>query len=65
MVERFYLLRCVVGMLLLCAAGEAGAWAADDRTPLQTRGPLRPSAENPRYFADAENRPVYLTGSHS
>ncbi|MBN1669744.1 MAG: DUF4038 domain-containing protein [Kiritimatiellae bacterium] len=30
-----------------------------------TRGPLRRCAANPRYFADADGRPVYLTGSHT
>lgn len=28
-------------------------------------GPLRVSAENPRYFADGSGRIVYLTGSHT
>lgn len=31
----------------------------------RTRGPLRQCSENPRYFADASGRPVYLTGSHT
>jgi hypothetical protein len=30
-----------------------------------TSGPLRVHATNPRYFADASGRPVYLTGSHT
>ncbi len=60
-----YLLRCVLSILLLCVAGEARVWGGDDPTPLRTRGPLRQSTENPRYFADAENRVLYLTGSHS
>jgi hypothetical protein len=29
-----------------------------------TSGPLRVHSTNPRYFADATGRPVYLTGSH-
>jgi hypothetical protein len=28
-------------------------------------GPLRVPSENPRYFADATGKPVYLTGSHT
>src|SRR6188472_2247750 len=28
-------------------------------------GPLRPHPGNPRYFADATGRAVYLTGSHT
>jgi hypothetical protein len=28
-------------------------------------GPLCPHPENPRYFADAGRKPVYLTGSHT
>lgn len=30
-----------------------------------TRGPLRRSADNPRYFEDADGRVVWLTGSHT
>ncbi len=60
-----YLLKCVLSLLLLCAAGETRVWGGDDPTPLRTRGPLRQSNDNPRYFADAENRILYLTGSHS
>ena len=33
-------------------------------TPTTTHGPLHACRENPRYFADATGRPVYLTGSH-
>jgi hypothetical protein len=29
------------------------------------QGPLRVSAENPRYFADATGKVIYLTGSHT
>lgn len=65
MVHHSNLLRCVVGVLLLCIAGQAEVLAGDDSAPLQTRGPLRQSLDNPRYFADADNRIVYLTGSHS
>ena len=31
----------------------------------QEPGPLRPHPENPRYFAHAGGRPIYLTGSHT
>jgi hypothetical protein len=31
----------------------------------RTSGPLRVCTENPRYFADAAGRAVYLTGSHT
>jgi len=36
-------------------------------TPITTdfNGPLRRCETNPRYFADATGRPVYLTGSHT
>jgi hypothetical protein len=30
-----------------------------------TMGPLRPHPRNPRYFADARGRAIYLTGSHT
>jgi hypothetical protein len=33
--------------------------------PAQASGPLRVCAENPRYFADATGKPIYLTGSHT
>ncbi len=38
------------------------------QTPTQTalfHGPLRVSAENPRYFTDDSGRAIYLTGSHT
>ena len=38
-------------------------WAASTRRP--ATGPLRRHPVNPRYFADASGRPVYLTGSHT
>ena len=63
--NRLRLLSSIVVMMLACAVGERGAWAGDDLAPLLTRGPLRVSNDNPRYFADSENRSVYLTGSHS
>jgi hypothetical protein len=34
-------------------------------SPQPASGPLRVCAENPRYFADASGRAVYLTGSHT
>ena len=30
-----------------------------------TQGPLRKCEKNPRYFADRDGRPVYLTGAHT
>lgn len=42
---------------------DASARAAS--SPLPATGPLRIHSENPRYFADASGRPVYLTGSHT
>ncbi|MBS0170106.1 MAG: DUF4038 domain-containing protein [Nitrospira sp.] len=41
------------------------AWAGEDIPIPRTHGPLRQSTENPRYFADADNRIVYVTGSHT
>ncbi|MCL6474735.1 MAG: DUF6298 domain-containing protein [Firmicutes bacterium] len=35
---------------------------ADHSTPM---GPLRPHPRNPRYFANARGRAIYLTGSHT
>lgn len=58
-------LKYIMAVLLLCLAGQADLRAGDDPPPLQTRGPLRQSRDNPRYFVDAGNRIVYLTGSHS
>jgi hypothetical protein len=55
-------------------SGDSGAAgdAADDGTmpppPIDAgpaTGPLRVSPRNPRYFADASGKPVYLTGSHT
>ena len=59
------LLQWVLTVLLLSVAGQAGSWAADTSQSLRTHGPLRQSPDNPRYFADAENRIVYVTGSHT
>lgn len=65
MVNRLRLLSAIAALLLMCTGGEAAVLAGDDLAPLLTRGPLRVSSDNPRYFADSENRIVYLTGSHS
>lgn len=65
MVHQSNLLSCVVGVLLFCVGGHAQVLAGEDSTPLQTHGPLRQSTDNSRYFADAENRIVYVTGSHT
>lgn len=64
-VNRLRLLNSIVLIMLACTVGEREARAGDDLAPLLTRGPLRVSSDNPRYFADSENRIVYLTGSHS
>ncbi len=42
--------------------GAISCQAATDRS---ISGPLHVSRDNPRYFADAEGRVVYLTGSHT
>lgn len=39
--------------------------APNPATPRPASGPLRVHASNPRYFADASGRPVYLVGSHT
>jgi hypothetical protein len=44
------------GVLVLARMDSFGAAAT---------GPLRPSAENGRYFADSSGKIVYLTGSHT
>jgi hypothetical protein len=49
----------------MCTGREPAVQAANDLAPLLTRGPLRVSSDNPRYFEDTESRIVYLTGSHS
>jgi hypothetical protein len=56
-------------------AGDAATDAATDDGPLPppppppdggpATGPLRVGTRNPRYFADAAGKPVYLTGSHT
>lgn len=62
--RRLFLL-VVFAMVWCCGGvGGEGAFATEGQVPLRTHGPLRVSPENPRYFADAENRIVYLTGSH-
>src|SRR4051812_12964325 len=48
--------------MLLCAVfAAAPVVGANPPAP----GPLRVSADNPRYFADASGKPVYLTGAHT
>ncbi|ODT46384.1 MAG: hypothetical protein ABS70_00885 [Nitrospira sp. SCN 59-13] len=59
------ILQCIVTVLLLGAFGHVESQAGDSPQFLQTRGPLRQSPDNPRYFADADNRVVYVTGSHT
>ncbi len=55
---------------VLLAGQRAAKTAADTRPPAtaaggRAAGPLRVSADNPRYFADPSGRIVYLTGSHT
>ena len=65
MVHQSNLLSCVVGVLLFCVGGHAQVLAGGFNALLQTHGPLRQSTDNSRYFADADNRIVYVTGSHT
>ncbi|MGD9494850.1 MAG: DUF6298 domain-containing protein [Armatimonadota bacterium] len=46
----------LLGVMLMAASASPSAFAA---------GPLRVSADNPRYFADADGKVVFLTGSHT
>jgi hypothetical protein len=54
-----------------CRSGPQTGRDTDDRRaqksprPSPTRGPLRRHPANPRYFADARGRVVYLTGAHT
>jgi len=54
------LLRSCVAAIVL-----THALAAHDPVAKRPMGPLRTCTANPRYFADASGRPVYLTGSHT
>ena len=63
--NRWCLVTVLMAILSVWIVGETEVRAGDDLAPLLTRGPLRASSDNPRYFADSENRIVYLTGSHS
>ncbi|MFO0721106.1 MAG: DUF6298 domain-containing protein [Nitrospira sp.] len=65
MVRYSNLWQCLVTVLLLCGAGQVECWAGDTPHASHAHGPLRQSPDNPRYFADADNRIVYLTGSHT
>ncbi len=65
MVRYLNILQCIVTALLLCGAGQVEGRAGDSPQQLPTHGPLRQSPDNPRYFADADNRIVYVTGSHT
>lgn len=72
--KRREFLRCVSGLV---GAGAMVNWPAVRRraTAAEARaeqppaapasGPLRVHPDNPRYFADASGRAVYLTGSHT
>jgi hypothetical protein len=52
----------VAGVAALSSVARASAEAARRRP---ASGPLRVHPKNPRYFADAAGRAVYLTGSHT
>lgn len=65
MVNRLCLVTALMAIMSAWIVGETEVRAGDDLAPLTTRGPLRVSSDNPRYFADSGNRIVYLTGSHS
>ncbi len=62
--NRLIVLGSIVAAVLLIGNGEEAARAEANSAPLLTRGPLKVSKANPRYFADADDRVVYLTGSH-
>ncbi len=51
--------------LALGSLPTAGPEAPSAPAPGRTHGPLRVHPTNPRYFADARGRAVYLTGSHT
>jgi len=59
------------GLLILCLAFCAPAYAGDTGKPLapvraQTAtGPLRANPANSRYFTDGSGKAIYLTGSHT
>jgi len=55
-------IRLLATLVLLTANHVAHA---DSGKPAKALGPLRVHPTNPRYFADPEGRPVYLTGSHT
>lgn len=53
-------------LLIACASATSILFLSGVlRAATKTNGPLRPCAENPRYFADATGRVVWLTGSHT
>ncbi len=58
---RRLLSRVVSGSLLACAL----LWSGAVSEGAAIHGPLRVGRENPRYFADARGKAVYLTGSHT
>jgi hypothetical protein len=55
--------RIIRVVLLAAAIGALTATAATANPPIH--GPLRVSQQNPRYFADATGRAVFLTGTHT
>ena len=56
-----------ITLLLFCAAAFLLSSARSDQDSKRNppMGPLRVCSANPRYFVDASDRPVYLTGSHT
>jgi hypothetical protein len=53
----------LVLLLSLALTGGSPSFGREQRVEAK-RGPLRVFRANPRYFADATGKPVYLTGSH-
>ncbi len=57
----------LTGLVVGASWGLASSSAVtqQDRTPRPTRGPLRVSPRNPRYFCDATGQELLLAGSHT
>ncbi len=63
MQTRLLVVLCVLTATSTFFAARAAGQAVAQRAPVA--GPLGVCTANPRYFADASGRPVYLTGSHT
>ena len=68
--RREFLIR--TGQFGALASGSSSVWSASrifgqqaTRPPHTATGPLRVSANNPRYFCDASGREILLVGSHT